>query len=57
MVYIKEGRCHIKCSNHNKQQQQKDFLNDTNEIIYKTEINSQMQKTNLQLPKGEGALT
>ena len=29
--------------------------NDTNELIYKTEIDSQTQKTNLQLPKGQGA--
>ena len=28
--------------------------NDTNEIIYKTEIDSQKQKTNLWLPKGKG---
>ena len=28
--------------------------NDTNELIYKTEIDSQTQKTNLGLPKGEG---
>ena len=27
--------------------------NDTNELIYKTEIDSQTQKTNLWLPKGE----
>ena len=27
---------------------------DTNEFIYKTEIDSQIQKTNLQLPKGKG---
>ena len=27
---------------------------DTNEIIYETEIDSQTQKTNLQLPKGKG---
>ena len=27
--------------------------NDTNEIIYKTEIDSQTQKTNLRLPKGK----
>ena len=26
--------------------------NDTNELIYKTEIDSQIQKTNLWLPKG-----
>ena len=26
--------------------------NDTSELIYKTEIDSQTQKTNLQLPKG-----
>ena len=28
--------------------------NDTNELIYKVEIDSQTQKTNLWLPKGEG---
>ena len=28
---------------------------DTNELIYKAEIDSQMQKTNLWLPKGEGS--
>ena len=28
--------------------------NDTNELIYKTETDSQTQKTNLWLPKGEG---
>ena len=28
--------------------------NDTNELIYKTEIDSQIQKTNLWLPKGKG---
>ena len=28
--------------------------NDTNELIYKTEIDSQTLKTNLQLPKGKG---
>ena len=27
---------------------------DTNELIYKTEIDSQTQKTNLGLPKGKG---
>ena len=27
---------------------------DTNEVIYKTEIDSQTQKTNLWLPKGKG---
>ena len=27
--------------------------NDTNELIYKTEIDSQTQKTNLWLPKGD----
>ena len=27
---------------------------DTNELIYKTETDSQTQKTNLQLPKGKG---
>ena len=27
--------------------------NDTNELIYKTEIDSQTQKTNLWLPKGK----
>ena len=27
--------------------------NDINEFIYKTEIDSQMQKTNLWLPKGK----
>ena len=27
--------------------------NDTNEVIYKTETDSQTQKTNLRLPKGE----
>ena len=27
---------------------------DTNELIYKTEIHSQTQKTNLGLPKGKG---
>ena len=30
-----------------------DLKNDTNELIYKTEIQSQMQKTNLQLPGGK----
>ena len=29
--------------------------NDTNELIYKREIDSQIQKINLQLPKGKGA--
>ena len=29
--------------------------NDTNELIYKTEINSQTQKTNLWLPQWKGA--
>ena len=29
-----------------------DLKNDTNELIYKTEIDSQTQKTNLWLPKG-----
>ena len=28
--------------------------NDTNKLIYKTEIDSQTQKTNLWLPKGKG---
>ena len=28
------------------------FLNDANELIYKTEIDSQISKTNLWLPKG-----
>ena len=28
--------------------------NDTNELIYKTEIDSQTQKINLSLPKGKG---
>ena len=28
--------------------------NGTNELIYKTEIESQMQKTNLWLPRGQG---
>ena len=28
--------------------------NDTHELIYKTEIDSRTQKTNLWLPKGEG---
>ena len=28
--------------------------NDTNELIYKTESDSQTQKTNLWLPKGKG---
>ena len=28
--------------------------NDTNELIYKTETDSQRQKTNLRLPKGKG---
>ena len=28
--------------------------NDTNELIYKIEIDSQTQKTNLWLPKGKG---
>ena len=28
--------------------------NDTNESVYKTEIDSEIQKTNLQLPKGKG---
>ena len=28
--------------------------NDTNELIYKAEIDSQTQKTNLWLPKGKG---
>ena len=28
--------------------------NDTNELIYKTEIDSQTQKTNLWLSKGKG---
>ena len=30
------------------------FKNGTNELIYKTEIKSQMQKTNLWLPGGMG---
>ena len=30
--------------------------NDTNELIYKTEIDSQAQKTNLWLPKGKGGV-
>ena len=30
------------------------FFNDTNELIYKTEIDPQTQKTNLWLPKGKG---
>ena len=30
------------------------FKNDTNELIYKTEKDSQTQKTNLWLPKGKG---
>ena len=30
------------------------FKNDTNELIYKIEIDSQAQKTNLWLPKGKG---
>ena len=29
------------------------FKNDTNELIYKTEIDSQTQKTNLWLPQGK----
>jgi len=28
--------------------------NDTNELIYRREIDSQTQKTNFQLPKGKG---
>ena len=28
--------------------------NDTNDLIYQTEIDSQKQKTNLWLPKGKG---
>ena len=28
-------------------------MNDTNELIYKTEIDPQTQKTNLWLPKGK----
>ena len=28
--------------------------NDTNELIYKTERDAQIQKTNLRLPKGKG---
>ena len=28
--------------------------NDTNELVYKTEIDSQTQKTNLRLPNGKG---
>ena len=31
-----------------------DLKKNTNQIIYKTEIESQMQKTNLWLPKGSG---
>ena len=27
----------------------------TNELIYKTEVDSQTQKTNLELPKGRGS--
>ena len=30
------------------------FKNDTNELIYKTETDSQIQKTNLLLPQGKG---
>ena len=30
------------------------YKNDTNELIYKTEIDSQTQATNLWLPKGKG---
>ena len=30
------------------------FKNDANEFIYKTEAESQTQKTNLWLPKGKG---
>ena len=30
------------------------FLNDINELIYKTETDSQISKTNLWLPKGKG---
>ena len=30
------------------------FKNDRNQLIYKTEIESQTQKTNLWLPKGKG---
>ena len=30
------------------------FKNGTNELIYKTEIDSQTQKTNLWLPQGTG---
>ena len=31
--------------------------NDTNEVVYKTETDSQTSKTNLQLPKGKGGWT
>ena len=30
------------------------LTNDTNELIYKTEVGQQTQKTNLRLPKGKG---
>ena len=30
--------------------------NDTNELLYKTEIDPQTQKTNLRLPKGKGGV-
>ena len=30
------------------------LINDKNELIYKTETNSQTSKTNLWLPKGKG---
>ena len=33
---------------------EKIYENDTNELIYKTETDSQTQKTNLWLPKGKG---
>ena len=30
------------------------FKNDINELVYKTDMYSQTQKTNLRLPKGKG---
>ena len=35
-----------------KNKNKKNFFNDTNELIYKTEVDSQTQKINLWLPKG-----